>query len=268
MNSTSKPLMLTFTVLLLSSLFVLTVTPVNVQAASKPTVPEFTLKIVDHSYTEPSTQSTDPYTGKTTTHPGHYVENKVIEITIKNQNYQSKIMYNVRTKGHFEQQWIERGPSVTVNGMGRSYDPPPQYPEQTKGQYTVITLGPVVDRNDPYSYYFNMPDSGQVDVQVEAMSGTFSWKDDINMVMAGAGTGYYVFDGEKSGWSKTQTVTINKNTNEITTTHNDNSETSPDTNQPTGFSWIELGCIIIITAILSVTITFFILKRTVNRKNA
>jgi hypothetical protein len=206
-------------------------------------------------------------TGETTAHPGYHIENKGIEITIKNQKYQSKIMYNVRTKGHFEQQWIERGYSTNNNAMGRSYDPPPQLLEQSKGQYTVTTLVRVVDRNDPYSRYCNMPDNGQVDVQVEAMSGTFSWKDDITMAMVGAGTGYFVFDGVSSGWSKTQTLTINENGNEISTQTPDNTETSSNSNQPTDLTWIQLGSIIVIVAVISVTATFFVLRKTFNTEN-
>ena len=54
----------------------------------KPSVPEFTLKYVDHSYDVPPTYSTDPYTGKTVmTQAGYHVENKSIEVTIKNQPF-------------------------------------------------------------------------------------------------------------------------------------------------------------------------------------
>ena len=55
----------------------------------KPLTPEFTVKIVAHPYDVPpkTTTTIDQYTGKetTTTQPGYHVENKSIEITIKNQ---------------------------------------------------------------------------------------------------------------------------------------------------------------------------------------
>ncbi|MCJ7763000.1 hypothetical protein MUP38_06065, partial [Candidatus Bathyarchaeota archaeon] len=46
---------------------------------TKPSVPEFTVKLADHSYDVPpsTTATTDPYTGKqtVTTQPGYHVEN-------------------------------------------------------------------------------------------------------------------------------------------------------------------------------------------------
>lgn len=42
-------------------------------AQSKPSVPEFTVKLVDNSYDVPPTQTTDPYTG-TKTIPGYHVK--------------------------------------------------------------------------------------------------------------------------------------------------------------------------------------------------
>jgi hypothetical protein len=77
------------------------------QSKSNPAVPEFTVKLVNRFYDVPPTQTTDPYTGKTTTQQGCRVEYKEIELTIKNQNYPYGLMYNVRTKGHFEEQWHE-----------------------------------------------------------------------------------------------------------------------------------------------------------------
>ena len=74
-------------------------------------------------------------------------------------------MYNVRTKGYFEQQWTERFYSAAGNVTWRSCDTPPQIPEQTKSQYTITTF-----------HTDNYPDGVQVDVQVEAMSGAFSWE--------------------------------------------------------------------------------------------
>ena len=60
--------------------------------------------MVDNSYNVPPTQTTDPYTGKTTTTEGYRIEKIDIEIKIKNQK-DSMIEYQVRTKGHYEQEW-------------------------------------------------------------------------------------------------------------------------------------------------------------------
>ena len=63
----------------------------TVDSISKPSVPEFSVRIVAYPYDVPpeTTTTIDEYTGKetTTTQPGYHVENKSIEITIKNQPF-------------------------------------------------------------------------------------------------------------------------------------------------------------------------------------
>jgi len=63
----------------------------SAQSIPKPSVPEFSVTIADHSYNIPEkTDSyTNPYTNKTsiTTTPGHRVTNKSIEVSIKNQAF-------------------------------------------------------------------------------------------------------------------------------------------------------------------------------------
>ena len=226
-----------FAILMLTNMVMILPTSI---AQSKPSVPEFTVKIVDKSYNEPSTQSTDPYTGKTTTHPSYRVENKVIEITIKNQK--PAVMYSIRTKGHFEE-WTQ---SPNINGLyGATY-----YPDA--GKYTVIE----------FSSIERYPDGAQIDFQIIALLGSF--EEDFSYGLRGS-----IFYGEKSEWSKTQTLTINKNNNEITNQTPDGPETpyNPNNpNQPTGFTWIQLCSIIAIVIVLSVTATFFILKKTNTQK--
>jgi len=77
-----------------------------------PTIPEFTLKYFDHSYDVPPTYKIEPYTGKTVVdHAGYHVDNRTIDVTIKNQAFTPSITadgnttalyYNVRSKGHYE----------------------------------------------------------------------------------------------------------------------------------------------------------------------
>ena len=99
----------------------------NAQSTSKPSVPEFTLKLVDNSYDEPPIPSTtptytiDPYSGKQTiltpgssAIPGYHVENKTIELWIKNQPYSADVYYDVRTKGHFGENWTDLYPPVNL----------------------------------------------------------------------------------------------------------------------------------------------------------
>ncbi|MCL2133973.1 MAG: hypothetical protein FWH37_00210 [Candidatus Bathyarchaeota archaeon] len=114
MNSANKTLTLTLVVLLLSSLLVLTITPVNVQAVSKPSVPQFNIKLIDNSYDIPPITTTyiDQYTGKenTYTENGYHVSRKTLEVTIKNQpftpytnatGHEINLYYVIQFKGHF-----------------------------------------------------------------------------------------------------------------------------------------------------------------------
>ena len=248
MNSIGKTLTLLLVALLLSSLLVISITPVNVQAASKPPAPEFTVKIVDKSYNEPSTQSTDTYTGKTTTHPGYRIEKKVIEVTIKNQN--PSVMFSVRSKGHFEE-WPETHDDSDgfgdIFGGGAIFSGAIFYPDI--GKYTAIEW--------TIEYY---PDEAQIDIQTIALLGTF--KEEMPY-----GLRQQVFYGEKSEWSKTQTITINKNNNQTPYNPNQNDPKTPtNPNQPINLTNINLLTITIITITITITITLLILRKTTNKK--
>ncbi len=153
----------------------------------KPSVPEFTVKLVDHSHVVPPTATIDPYTGQQTTNLGYTVENKTIDITIKNQPFSppdnlTNIYYGVRVKGHFEEGWRELY-YITNSTNGN------HLLMQSTSENTVIAI--------PQDY----PQDGKVDFQIEAVVATahplFSYKSNF---------GYWTW--ETSGWSSTQTVTI------------------------------------------------------------
>jgi tRNA threonylcarbamoyladenosine modification (KEOPS) complex Pcc1 subunit len=147
-------------------------------------------------------------------------------------------MYSIRTKGHFEE-WNQ---SPNINGLYGG----PYYSDAN--EYTVIEF----DSIDSY------PNGAQIDFQVIALLGTF--EEDFSYGLRGS-----VFYGERSDWSKTQTLTINKNSNGITTQAPDNSEMPSNLNQ-SSFTWIELASITIIAVVLTFTATFFILRKTGNMK--
>jgi hypothetical protein len=82
----------------------------SAQFVQTPSVPEFTVELVDSSYDEPTTYFTDPYTGETVTHEGYHVYRQNIELKIKNQPFTPytetggqniDFYYNIRIKGHF-----------------------------------------------------------------------------------------------------------------------------------------------------------------------
>ena len=163
-----------------------------------PAVPEFTVKLIDTSYDMPTTYSTDPYTGKTITQEGYHVERRTIEIRIKNQPFSTnplspkEVMYNIRVKGYFGQEWREL------------YHPSDGYPTPSDSEYTVLNFSSS-GGSDFYGFRNALivaPSRGQVDIQVEAMYGG------IGKDLEEGPLGPLYFVGETSGWSKTQTLTI------------------------------------------------------------
>jgi hypothetical protein len=72
--------------LLLAAASLIAVNSSSAQSIPKPSVPEFSVKLVAHPYDVPpkTTTTIDQYTGEetTTTQPGYRVENKSIEVTI------------------------------------------------------------------------------------------------------------------------------------------------------------------------------------------
>ncbi len=175
----------------------------------KPSVPEFTVKLVAHPYDVPSNTTTtiDQYTGKeiVTTQPGYHVENKSIEIIIKNQPFKPyqylntsryvSLYFNVRVKGHFSDDWKELYSPRDIPIRGGSFGTHHESPKQSSSEYTVLSC--------PANY----ATGEQVDFQVEAFAGFYS------QVWPYMGVAYAVdvFTGEFSGWSDTQTITINWN---------------------------------------------------------
>jgi hypothetical protein len=193
------------------------------QSIPKPSVPEFTLNIVDHSYDVPTTYSTDPYTGENITHPGYHVKRIALEMTIKNQpfvpyydadsGWNISFYYNIRIKGYYSEDWIEL------------YRPSDGYPTQSDSEYTVISLGTLADGLSivTNAKMIDVPSGGQVDFQVEAMVG-YVHRENISIGMPGSG---WVFTGETSGWSNIQTLTIPTSTSSPTPSPSVSTSPSP-----------------------------------------
>ncbi|MDR1993832.1 MAG: hypothetical protein LBQ98_10170 [Nitrososphaerota archaeon] len=235
--SEMKRVSLLLVVLILSCGFLSILDTVQAEStAPKPAVPEFTVKLVDRSYDVAPTQTTNPYTGKTETKPGYHVEQIDIDITIKNQNYPYTLMYHIRTKGYFEENWKP----WSINNNADFY--------QSDGQYTVVTI-------PYYSYIYDWQDGAKVDFQVEALYGSMEWNDD-NYVPGVGGSWHFV--GVKSGWSKTQTLTITYS-NGILDQPPNNSETDPNSNQWTGSIWTTLSIISVIVVVV-VVVSVILLK--------
>ncbi len=175
------------------------------QAIPKPSVPQFSIQVVDYSYDVPTTYSIAPYTGKQITNPGYHVDDIRVEGKIKNQHFTPytvpnpnstssydtdlKIIfyYNICYKGHFGSEWRQLYGSEDVDFLKQNYGA--EYTNFTASRYNAVEF----------------QEGDQVDFQVRAVIGFETW--------GFLGTwSYRILNGEDSGWSNTLTVTISKNT--------------------------------------------------------
>ncbi len=216
---------------------------IEMTSAAPPPTPEFTVKAVDHSYRVPETVTTDPYTGKPVTTPAYTVENKTIDLTIKNQpfSFTDKYVYpaySIRIKGHYEQEWRNIS-SFSEHSPGRL---------ASHSEYTVISF--------PQSDYTA---GGEVDFQVQAAIVT------AHPLWGGSNMGYWTF--ETSGWSNIQTVTIPKTSAASPTPFNTGSSLPPQnpsatpngigTGTPFEFNIVEVA-ILVVLVVLAVLVAVLI----------
>jgi hypothetical protein len=159
------------------------------QTIPKPSVPQFTIYLVNHPYDVSSTSptfTTDPYTGEkkqlTPGSTGYHADNVTIELWILNQqsSYSSGTTtftpnYDIRTKGHYEQIWTEldkpfKGQYSRYSNETRNYIEG-YYPAQPNSKYTVLTFSSTV----PAAYYSTdiatYPTNATVDFQVSTIIG-------------------------------------------------------------------------------------------------
>ena len=210
MVTVGKSLSLLIVVILAVSSLIL-VESASAQSIPKPSVPEFTVKYVDRSYDTPPTYGIDQYTGKTViTKASEHIDNRTIEITIKNQPFTPftdessgkfiNLYYNVQHKGSFGQEWTWLFGVERMESFG-STDPYSTwgYPSQdSASQYTIVS----------YTLPWNIPSEGQMDFQVEALTGYVDKSIDSDRSHITFAVYNYTFYGEESDWSNTQTITL------------------------------------------------------------
>jgi hypothetical protein len=240
-------------IMALSSLII--VKPVNSEI-TKPSVPTFSIKLVDRSYDVPTTYSTDPYTGASVTHSGYHVTNRTVDLVIKNQPFTSKsdegwtisFFYNVRMKGHYGQDWQTLYyPTVT-----------PMY-AQENSETTVISFN-------------EFASDAIIDFQVQALVGY------VHRISNGSATNIldmypWVFDGETSDWSNTQTLTMSdfvpSSTVTVIPTGSTSQNPTSTANQPASilFGLDLLGVIVVLMLgaiiVLLVFVVFYLRRRSV-----
>jgi len=173
----------------------------------KPAVPEFTIELIDSSYDIPPTSSVNPYTGQTVTQAGRHVESRTIKLYIKLEpiapftvetptgNWTAGLQYNIRWKGHFEQDWHEIYRPADGFAGG-----------DIEGEYLVVSYEGEYSSSEGLKLYYQgliatFPPGAQVDFQVKAMIG-YVHRDPLALG--------WIFTGEESDWSNTQTLTIGK----------------------------------------------------------
>ncbi len=194
------------------------------QSIPKPSIPEFTVKLIDNSYNVPATYSTDPYTGeKRLVEPAHRTNNGSIQLWITNQKYTYSngstfhIYYLVRTKGHYEDTWYFTYPSLNRRLISSESNEDAVFidsqPLQSDSKYTVLSLG--VHSPNPADSARVYPSGAKVDIQVQAIVGHDSQYFQPDKVSSWTFhppyTGYYadaIAYDVSSDWSNTQTIAI------------------------------------------------------------
>jgi len=190
----SESLAITVIFILVASTLTM-VESVNAQSVPKPSVPEFTIEMIGPSFDIPPTYSFNSNTGLFDANDGYHIKYSTVKIVIKNQPFSNQtnfdfLYYNVRIKPHnyVDSYWNEL---FHAGADG--------YPIQTLSNYTTIPLS--VEGAQVLGV--TIPTGAATDIQVEAMIGHIG----RNQTMIPYPYPY-VFFGETSGWSNTQTVTL------------------------------------------------------------
>ncbi len=201
-----------------------TITPTSVPTSSpspthspipSPSVPEFTIDIGD-SKAIVLTITNQPFVPYFDANIGNYI----------------KLYYDVRVKFHSDQNWTNLYYIEDV-------------PTQSNSTFKVLSY--VLSDENGSSYFlgdklWEVPTGSQLDFQVEAMVGYIHRLPIINATVAYP----YVFTGEASGWSKTQTLTIGTGTSPSPSSPT-SSNITPSPTIPEFPSWIILPIITIVT---------------------
>ena len=242
------------TCLVVSSLSVLAVPFVSAQAGYKPSVPQFTVKLVDNSYDVPpsTTTTVNPYTGEknTITTPSYHVTNRTIEVKVPNQSftqyrdesgYLCDLYYYVQVKGHFggEQDWH----TLYCNVGGLGYDQG-NYIDVASQHFTIWmspNLSPLYSLNSGL-YASMMIPGNQLDFRAKTEIAYYGKS--LGSDIPGYDMGMYAprefVVVASSGWSNIQSITIPNGSSpsqtatfpSITSDGSNSLSQSPDQTQP------------------------------------
>ncbi len=281
MGVSLKPLALLLIAAIAASSLIM-VGSVSAQSTTKPSLPEFTVTLTDYSYDVEGTVTsiTDPYDGqiKTITTPSYHVKNGTVTIAIKNQpftiyynadGFPIKLYYHIRMKGHNEIDWQCPGQN---SSFGQMYFP------ADNSSYTTCTSNffhsSLGDKN--FEGVSTYPVDGKVDIQVEAFIGYVDVTNiDPSSLVVRPDDLVYTYFGENSGWSSTQTITIDEN---MTASDPIPSQSAPAPSEPAqtstmptqpiegsdvmlGLSWEQTTIILLCITVIPLTVALLILNR-------
>jgi hypothetical protein len=234
MGKINKGFSIIFVVMLTASSLIMAESA-SAQSISKPSVPEFSIKVVDKSYYVPATTPvyrTDPYTGERTMteegHEGYPVQNGTVDLTIHTQRFASyydyddhliRLYFRVAYKGHFETSWNYFLPNygyygndsqyleASVDGTSRVQFGFGHFSFLT-GEYRSICIPPS---------FGEIPKGGQIDFKVEAFIG---YSNTSTYDTLWGLESFYAYIGESSGWSNIQTINIPEGSISVSTSPN------------------------------------------------
>lgn len=222
---------------------------ISANSTSKPSVPDFTVQYVSHPYDVQPGYEIDEY-GEKIAHPGYHVENRSLEIKVKNEpfasensNYSSYSFfgYNIRYKGHYEKEW--KYPFGSLDGCSLLDG----FPKLSSTEYTIIT---------PQIYFsYKQP----VDFQVQSLAGNLHY---FNGRVIGF-VDILSFEGETSAWSETKTVFVER-------TPISEDESSQMTEQVIDMALFGENLILIVLALAIIILAIMLLmlrKKVVSKKN-
>ena len=160
-----------------------------------PSIPEFNVELTGPSFTQPTTYILNESTGQIEAQIGFTNEYSSVQIIVKNQPFTFfdglhgpvSLMYNVRMKLHQNSdEWSE----VYTADNG--------YPSQN-------SEGSITNLNFTIQFVRGLGSiaGSQIDIQVQAMIGT---------VQRTSRFASWFLDGQVSGWSNTETISVSANT--------------------------------------------------------
>ena len=194
MGKINKTYTLILTLIIATScLTVLTAKPADTQTIPKPSVPNFTIALLDSSYDIPPTSTVNPYNGEVTTKAEQHAESRTIQISVKNQPFTP---FTVQWKGHFETEWHQQCYPIEDYYMISPEN------ARLKNEYSIFSYKGDYSSAGWSGMGPTMPQDAQIDFQVKAYIGYIQYID------LGSGTAGLAFSGEESDWSNTQTIAL------------------------------------------------------------